>query len=158
MTSRDLMPFGKYKGQPLSNVPAEYAEWLCGQEGFHEKNPKLWEFFMEGDAVSSTPAERGVIDLERQLLLSMSTAFTRWWMKAYGDRLRLAGEMFYIPYLRVAIEAWHAAELQFEKAGLGPPIPAPKPIPAAPKPVAATSPLSKPLDKVETPVDDEVNF
>jgi hypothetical protein len=146
----------------LSNVPAEYAEWLCGQEGFKDKNPKLWQFFMEGDAVSSTEAERGVIDLEKQLLLSMSTTFTRWWMKAYGDRLRLAGEMFYIPYLRVAIEAWHAAELQFEKAGisLSPPMPmsTPKPLPIAKTAIGpATSPLSKPLDKVETP-DEDVPF
>lgn len=24
----DLMPFGKYKGQPLGNVPEEYLDWL----------------------------------------------------------------------------------------------------------------------------------
>lgn len=28
LTDDDLMPFGKYKGQPMSDVPAHYLHWL----------------------------------------------------------------------------------------------------------------------------------
>jgi hypothetical protein len=27
-----LMPFGKWKGRDMDNVPAEYLDWLVGQE------------------------------------------------------------------------------------------------------------------------------
>ena len=26
------MPFGKYKGQPLSDCPTDYLDWLLGQD------------------------------------------------------------------------------------------------------------------------------
>ena len=27
-----VMPFGKYKGEELSNIPTEYLDWLIGQD------------------------------------------------------------------------------------------------------------------------------
>lgn len=104
------MLFGKYKGQPLSAVPKDYADWLCKQDGFQEKNSELYNFFTLGEEESSTPVEREVLDLEKQVLLSVEKAFTDWWSSAYGERLRKQGENFYIPYLRVAIAAWSAAQ------------------------------------------------
>ena len=32
MTDTDLMPFGKYKGMPLQDVPASYLHWLWTNE------------------------------------------------------------------------------------------------------------------------------
>lgn len=31
MNDNSIMPFGKYKGQPLINVPADYLLWLYKQ-------------------------------------------------------------------------------------------------------------------------------
>lgn len=31
MTDQDLMPFGKYKGEKMENVPASYLLWLRDQ-------------------------------------------------------------------------------------------------------------------------------
>lgn len=31
LTDRDLMPFGKHKGKPMADVPAEYLDWLDGE-------------------------------------------------------------------------------------------------------------------------------
>jgi len=42
----DLMTFGKYKGQPLSDIPATYLRWLkdtLDKEGF-DINPKVESF------------------------------------------------------------------------------------------------------------------
>lgn len=41
LTDTDRMPFGKYKGEPLSDVPASYLSWLWNQDGFgkaHSRN------------------------------------------------------------------------------------------------------------------------
>lgn len=29
MTDNDIMPFGKYKGEKMANIPADYFVWLC---------------------------------------------------------------------------------------------------------------------------------
>lgn len=31
-TDRDLMPFGKYKGEMMVDVPAKYLDWLRDQQ------------------------------------------------------------------------------------------------------------------------------
>lgn len=44
MSSDIIMPFGKYKGKPLSDIPRNYLEdYLLGQEWFHNKFPDLKE-------------------------------------------------------------------------------------------------------------------
>jgi uncharacterized protein (DUF3820 family) len=36
-TGDKLMPFGKYKGEPLSEIPTAYLDWLIGQERMQGK-------------------------------------------------------------------------------------------------------------------------
>jgi len=31
LTDESLMPFGKYKGEKIANVPATYLDWLYGE-------------------------------------------------------------------------------------------------------------------------------
>ncbi len=31
LTDKSPFPFGKYKGQPMEKVPADYLDWLMGQ-------------------------------------------------------------------------------------------------------------------------------
>lgn len=38
-----LMPFGKYKGQKMANVPAKYLLWLSDQEWI-KKYPKVFDY------------------------------------------------------------------------------------------------------------------
>lgn len=134
MTSRDLMPFGKYKGQPLGSIPADYSSWLCRQDGFKEKSPALYKFFTEGEEAASTPEERNMDATEQALLNSVAQPFKDFWFRAYGERLRKSGPMHYIAYLRVAIESWSACEKFCAQTIIDPPkhaapIP-PKPLPA----------------------------
>ena len=111
MTSRDLWPIGKYKGQPISTIPQDYRDWFCGQDWAASKYPDLYEFLMSEDGVADRPVteEQKVIDAEQELLAHAPTAFTIWWKNAYGERLRKQGEVLYVPYLRVALEAWKAS-------------------------------------------------
>ncbi len=32
LTDNDIMPFGKYKGEKMANVPADYLVWLYENE------------------------------------------------------------------------------------------------------------------------------
>lgn len=34
------LPFGKYKGQPIEDVPTSYLRWLTEQDFFCDKFPK----------------------------------------------------------------------------------------------------------------------
>ena len=36
-TDQDLMPFGKYKGEKMENVPASYLLWLRDQKVLHKQ-------------------------------------------------------------------------------------------------------------------------
>lgn len=36
-TYRDLMPFGKYKGIDIVDIPSSYLKWCCLQDWFEEK-------------------------------------------------------------------------------------------------------------------------
>lgn len=41
LTGEDEMPFGKYKGEKLRDVPSGYLQWLIKQDGFKQRNPDL---------------------------------------------------------------------------------------------------------------------
>ena len=110
MTSNDPMPFGKYRGTPICDVPDSYKEWLCNQEGFKEKNPQLYRLFDEGDSDDlSTPIERKNLTEGADLLAPMCDEFQAFWKSQYGPRLRTQGEVQYLTFLRVAITTWRAA-------------------------------------------------
>ncbi len=44
MTDNDLMPFGKYQGQKMANVPAEYLMYIYdkGWVSIHKFNKVFW--------------------------------------------------------------------------------------------------------------------
>jgi len=109
MTDRDLMPFGKHKGKPMGEVPKDYLKWLLGQDGFADKNKEM-AAYIRGEKSAATEKELDNIKVETELLKDAPPAFKNWWTIAYGDRLRKQGELLYIPYLRVALEAWKQCE------------------------------------------------
>lgn len=43
----DLMPFGKYEGEPIDTIPETYWAWLLEQEWFEGKYPRLFEYACE---------------------------------------------------------------------------------------------------------------
>lgn len=53
----DSMPFGKYKGYRMDEVPASYLDWLHGQDWIHEW-PLVIEYIEEN---------RDIIDLDLEL-------------------------------------------------------------------------------------------
>jgi hypothetical protein len=44
------MPFGKYKGKPMKEVPADYLDWLHGQDFIH-KYPAVLEYIKKNRTV-----------------------------------------------------------------------------------------------------------
>ena len=46
MTDNDLMPFGKYQGIPLKDVPDDYLLWLYNQD-IHPKYSDLEDYLEE---------------------------------------------------------------------------------------------------------------
>jgi len=50
--------------------------------------------------------KKKIFNAEESLLADAPYGFIEWWNRAYGNRLLIMGESFYIPYLRVALEAW----------------------------------------------------
>jgi hypothetical protein len=109
MTDRDLMPFGKHKGKPMSEVPKDYLAWLLKQDGFVDKNKEM-AAYIRGEKAAATEKELDNIKIEDELMKNAPPAFKIWWSVAYGDRLRKQGEIVYIPYLRVALETWRHCE------------------------------------------------
>ena len=118
MTSRDIMPFGKFGkakcgelaktvGWLKENEP-DYVQWLVTQEGFAQKNAALYKFFTEGETASSTPAERQVNLDESPLMDPMPAAFKTFWKLSYGERMRVHGQLQYTAFLRVACTTWKA--------------------------------------------------
>ena len=112
MTSRDLMTFGKHKGKPLGDVDRSYFDWLMKQDGFADKNKDLAKWIKEGDA-SAEPIEHSNNEEETDLFRRAPEAFKHWWSVAYGDRCRKQASHNYIPFMRVALDAWlHATGIQ----------------------------------------------
>lgn len=161
MTSQDPMPWGKYKGTPICDVPESYKDWLLGQPGFAEKNPAMARLFEEGDSDElSTAIERKNIDDGAALLAPMCDEFKAFWKTQYGERMRKQGEMQYLSFLRVAITAWRAARpgeritVPIAKTAMLPPplshIPAPN-FKLAPKKPALPSVLEADLKSSDEP-------
>lgn len=44
LSSDIIMPFGKYQGQQLMNIPRDYLEWLLEQSWFEEKYKKYKKY------------------------------------------------------------------------------------------------------------------
>ena len=38
---KPIMPFGKYEGEYLEDIPTDYLEWLHNQSDFKYKHPRL---------------------------------------------------------------------------------------------------------------------
>lgn len=49
LTDTDPMPFGKYKGQPMQDVPASYLHWLW-QEIQHDKSSNVADYIRKNIA------------------------------------------------------------------------------------------------------------
>lgn len=148
MTDRDPMPFGKYgpkNGNPktvgeVKREHPDYVKWLINQDGFKDKNKAMYAYFTDAPE-AATAKEVDNIQAEEGLLRGMSESFKTWWKVAYGDRLRKDGEMLYIPYLRVAKEAWLHCEGIFIAAQRNP---APSPAYVPPPPPKPTKPSNEP--------------
>ena len=137
MTGRDPMPFGKHKGIPIDDVDESYLDWLVEQDWLKDKWPKLHLLLTVGEAESSTPDERKVLDQEKPLLDPMPAAFKDFWKRAYGERMRVHGQLQYITFLRVACTTWKACA----DACLAEPPESPS-VPDANKPKMLPPPLS----------------
>jgi hypothetical protein len=112
MTSKDLMTFGKHKGKALGDVDRSYFDWLMKQDGFADKNKDLARWIKDGDAAAA-PIEQSNNEEETDLFRRAPEAFRHWWTIAYGDRCRKQAAHNYIPFMRVALEAWlHATGIQ----------------------------------------------
>lgn len=125
MTPLDKLGFGKYRDFAIKDVPRDYWDWLIKQDGFKDKQPALFEWITTKNdaalekyvaptpraATSTSPAvATEEVSKEEQTLIGMSPrGFKEWWSGAYGSRLRSQGELLYIPYMRVAINAWTAS-------------------------------------------------
>jgi len=42
LTDQDPMPSGKHEGTPMGQVPAEYLDWLDGQDWFRYSQSPKW--------------------------------------------------------------------------------------------------------------------
>ena len=49
LTDSDKMPFGKYRGREMRNVPAEYLDWLRDQRWLDDKYPQVAKYIDESE-------------------------------------------------------------------------------------------------------------
>lgn len=64
MSNTDLfrMPFGKYKEEPLDEIPLKYLDWLIGEKFIKEKFPNIKDII---EIYLSTPSIK--LELEKEL-------------------------------------------------------------------------------------------
>lgn len=110
MTAKDPFPIGKNKGVPIGDISQFARKWFLEQSWFLEKYPDIVAIWSGKEVEVSTTSERETLVDEGNILATMPKDFQLWWHQAYGTRLRTAGGMNYIPFLRVAKEAWLACE------------------------------------------------
>lgn len=160
MTDRDIMPFGKYKGKLMKDVPKSYGIWLIEQEGFEDKNPDLFLYFTEGAAVSGSASEHDMDEVEARLLKPTTPEFKRFWFQSYGERLRKnGGEGVYLSYLRVAIAAWSACLNPPKDLPGFPGVPAPRGFGTPMPPIVPKTPPIIPRPKVlDDNLDEDIPF
>ncbi len=61
LTDNDLMPFGKYKGEKMQDVPAEYLDWFIGQN-WADKWPAVVAYIEENrSAIDYELKQKGII-------------------------------------------------------------------------------------------------
>lgn len=159
------MPFGKFKGQPLSTIPKDYSDWLCRQDGFATKNPALYKFFTEGETATSTPVERETNTAYDDILSTSEEPFRKWWLVAYGERARTLAQPQVIAFLRVALAAWEGCKTQYHippRPVITPTTPMLAPplahIPAPSASVSERDPLKQKLPVVYDNRDEKINF
>lgn len=157
MTSRDIMPFGKHEGKRLGEIPRTYFVWLFDQDGTEEKFPELFDWFCDGDTKTGSTQEIESNNIETTLLNSLPDCFSKWWFASYGDRLRSSGPDFYIPYLRVAVEAWTASSKILANETLIKQSPAAQEAVRAVTPPPAAKPTPKPSHEIDLDTG-EINF
>lgn len=59
ITDDTLMPFGKYRGQRLGDIPDDYFEWLYDQTWFtQQSHGELWEYARRLVEVKAKEGER----------------------------------------------------------------------------------------------------
>ena len=61
MTDEDLMPFGKFKGTAMANVPGRYLLWLHENASIGARNgfPKVFEYILDNLKVIKLEIEDG---------------------------------------------------------------------------------------------------
>lgn len=50
LTDQDPMPFGKYSGTPMEDVPASYLHWLWREGKQHEESCPVHQYIVENIA------------------------------------------------------------------------------------------------------------
>lgn len=59
LSDLDPMPFGKYKGQPMQDVPASYLHWLW-KEIQHDKNSEVADYIRRNLSALRTEHRDGI--------------------------------------------------------------------------------------------------
>lgn len=57
LKEKAILPFGKFEGEYVEDVPTEYLQWLVNQPRFREQHKKL---SMEIDNVLDDPEPKGL--------------------------------------------------------------------------------------------------
>lgn len=89
--SDSLIPFGKYKGQPIEAIAEDrnYVEWLTAQDWFREKHRNLYSIVINNFCEPSETPEHNAIQarfLDEEFRLKfVSVAIPRVWWYAQAD-------------------------------------------------------------------------
>ena len=49
-----IIPFGKYRGEDIEDIPSDYLKFLLGQEWFEERFEDVYNALIEEDNYRST--------------------------------------------------------------------------------------------------------
>jgi hypothetical protein len=103
MSSDAVIPFGKYRGQPLEVLAADrqYADWLMAQPWFRDRYSGIYTVIINNFAAPSDTPEHNALQirfLERDFCLRVhNVAFpnsvresAEWEIKEYGEKINLS--------------------------------------------------------------------